>query len=423
VAVPTRAIAALAVAGGLGAAALVLDREPDLSRIPLRSIADLERSLEDLRQRLRIPGMSAALADDRHIVWSRGFGFADLERSQRATPDTIYHLASLTKPYAATVIFQLVDERRLSLDASVSDFGITMPRSAPVRVWHLLSHTSDDPPGTKYRYDGDVYGKLGQVVERVTGHSIAYEIAERIVRPLSLAHTAPNPRDPVRGGSFWLRMPALTPERLAESRASFDDSRLDRAAIDSQLATGYARGWGQWFWPSGLFGPMRPMGHGTSLFAGGGLAASAQDVALFSIAIDQGRLVKADTLRRAWTPIVTGNGRAMPYGLGWFVQDANGARVVWHYGHFFESSTLLVKIPQRHLTFVVLANSDGLSRWRRLGRGDVLRSPAAVLFLHWAAIRPASVSPEGEPQARSWRDNIGENALATIDERDPLCRP
>jgi hypothetical protein len=70
--------------------------------------------------------------------------------------------------------------------------------------------------------------------------------------------------------------------------------------------------------------------------------------------------------------------------FGWFVQEIRGHKVVWHYGHGFESSSLVLAIPDSHTTFVILANSDGLSRWRGLGdSADVTASPAAVLFLNW----------------------------------------
>ena len=118
------------------------------------NLGDLERELEALRVNLRIPGMSAAIAEHERVVWTRGFGMAATERGIPAGDDTIYHLASLTKPYASTVLLQLVQEGRLDLDAPVSQFGIAMTRKTPVKVWHLLSHTSDEPPGTRYRYDG-----------------------------------------------------------------------------------------------------------------------------------------------------------------------------------------------------------------------------------------------------------------------------
>ena len=109
-------------------------RERDLARVPVESLKTLEHELESLRSRLRIPGMSAAIAEGTNIIWTSGFGMANHERSIAAGPDTIYHLASMTKPFASVIVLQLADEGRLSLDDPVSRFGITMERSAPVRV-------------------------------------------------------------------------------------------------------------------------------------------------------------------------------------------------------------------------------------------------------------------------------------------------
>jgi hypothetical protein len=66
------------------------------------------------------------------------------------------------------------------------------------------------------------------------------------------------------------------------------------------------------------------------------------------------------------------------------VQWYEGERLVWSHGHASESSAILVKIPDRRLTFVALANSDGLSRG--LGdHGDVTAAPAARLFPNWVS--------------------------------------
>ena len=358
-------------------------REPDLTRVSVETFADLERELDALRERSRIPGMSAAIAQDGRIVWMRGFGVADRERNVAATADTIYHLSSLTKPFASTVVLQLVEEGRLDLNAPVSQFGVALDRREPVKVWHLLSHTSGDPPGTAYRYDGGAFASLTQVVERVTGRPFAAELADRVIRPLGLKHTAPNPGDLHPFWSLFVSL-ELAPGAVEEQRAVFDKAGLERAPIEAVLAQGYARAWGRWIWPSGLTGPMQPMPHGITLSATGGLVSSAADVARFSIAIDDKRLLKAETLARAWTPVTTPDGRTLPYALGWFVQQHAGHTVVWHYGHMLENSTLLVKVPDRRATFVILANSDGLSRWRGLGDdADVLAAPAALLFLQW----------------------------------------
>ena len=115
------------------------------------------------------------------------------------------------------------------------------------------------------------------------------------------------------------------------------------------------------------------------------------DVVRFSMALDEGKLLRTATLERAYSPVNTPRGETLPYGLGWFVQQRDGLTLVWHFGQSTESSSLIVKIPRRQITFVLLANSDGLSRHLRLGdRGDVTASPAANLFLKWCAGRKQS---------------------------------
>jgi CubicO group peptidase (beta-lactamase class C family) len=301
------------------AAAWLTWREPDYRRVPVRSLGELERELESLRVRSRIPGMSAAIAEGGRVIWARGFGVANRERGTAAGPDTIYFLASLTKPYASTILFQLVQEGRLSLDDSVSRFDIAMPRSVPVTVRHLMSHTSGEPPGASYRYDGNAYGRLTQVIERTTGQPYAKELADRIIRPLALTRTAPNPGEP---RAFWSIVASVevTGADFEQSSAAFTASGADRQAIEAGVAQGYARAWGRSLWPTGLAGPMP---HGFTLSATAGLVASPPDVARFSI-------------------------------------------------------------PADRATFVILANSDGLSRWRGLGdSADVTASPAAALFINW----------------------------------------
>ena len=87
------------------------------------SLADFERDLAAKREASNIPGMSAAIAERGKIIWVHGFGLANRERSVPAGADTIYHLASVTKPYAATVVLQLVEEGKLDLNQPVRSLG------------------------------------------------------------------------------------------------------------------------------------------------------------------------------------------------------------------------------------------------------------------------------------------------------------
>src|SRR5262245_52046157 len=72
-----------------------------------------EKQVEALRTRLKIPGMSAVIVCDQQVLWSKGFGFADADKKIPATPETLYHVASLTKTLAATLVLQLVEQGKL----------------------------------------------------------------------------------------------------------------------------------------------------------------------------------------------------------------------------------------------------------------------------------------------------------------------
>src|SRR6185503_2882851 len=77
---------------------------------PASQIARFETLLESLRQELKIPAYSAAIVKDQKVVWAKGFGYADVENKIPATEHTAYHLASLTKTFASTIVMQLVQE-------------------------------------------------------------------------------------------------------------------------------------------------------------------------------------------------------------------------------------------------------------------------------------------------------------------------
>jgi CubicO group peptidase (beta-lactamase class C family) len=331
------AVASLSVCGGSAAA-----------QTSPRSFVELERQLEKLREEARIPAISAAVVASGRVVWSKGFGVADLETGRRASDTTAYHLASLTKPFAATLLLQMVRDGRLSLDAPVSNFGIQIPSEGVIRVRHLLSHTSGGVPGTTYAYNGNRFGMLDSVISRVSGKSVAKLIHERIVVPLQLRHTAPNPLSP-----------------------QLEQTPLKKADVERNLARGYTTTSGQ---PVLTTYP--------SYFGGSaGLTASVLDMARFSIALDDGTLLDSATRALAWTPTMSSTGATLPYGLGWFVTDYAGTRTVWHYGYWTAISSLIVKVPDRGLTFVVFANTDALSAGTFLGSGRLETSPWARAFL------------------------------------------
>jgi len=338
-----RAAAGVAVAAVVVSSVACGESSPTL---PAGDTGAFEQRLEQLRVESSIPGMAAAVASGDRIVWQHGFGYADVEHRVRATPRTSFHLASLTKPFAATVLMRLVEDGEVSLDAPVSTFGIDLASPGTVRVRHLLTHTSEGEPGARFRYNGDRFAQLDRVSLAASGRRFGELLVSRIIRPLRLTHTAPNPK----------------------SRGDFRLTGYDLADFEANMAVGYTSD------------GKRPEPYPSSFSSAAGLVSSVGDVIRFSRALDDDELVSAATWRQMVTPTRSSSGERLPYGLGWFVQDAGGARLLWHYGFWTGNSSLIVKVPAQDLTFVLLTNSDMLSGPYALGDGDVLRSPYARAF-------------------------------------------
>ena len=303
--------------------------------------------LEDLRRDLKIPGLSAAIVKDENVLWSEGFGYADLENKIKATPETSYYLASLTKTFASTIVLQLVEQGKLDLDAPISAFGIRTNSPGVITVRHLLSHTSEGQPGTFYNYNGYRFSFLGQVIQRASGRSFRELVVENILKSLHMTGTAPS----VTGKSD-----ADIPF------AQVYEKRTQPYGLDANDHVVKGR-------------------YETSFGVSGGLISTVLDMAKYDIAISQNKFLRPETQEMAFTPFISIAREKLPYGLGWFTQEYNGVRLIWHYGYYGPSeSTLILKVPDEKMTLIALANMDSLSRPFPLGGGDVLTSPLAVAF-------------------------------------------
>jgi CubicO group peptidase (beta-lactamase class C family) len=454
----------------------------------IERIARLETLLENLRQELKIPAYSAAIVKDQKVLWAKGFGYADVENKIPATEHTPYHLASLTKTFASTILMQLVQDGKIKLDDPVSKYGITLESDGVITVRHLLSHTSEGKPGEQYRYNGNRFAELDKVVQRSTGKSFGELLIANILDPLSMNETAPNvPRmvgtkspsgasraaeDEVKAavmdimtgfnsgdvdqiarrlapqnnrfpgeGGFLIAFMDATELRTALQagfKLKFEVQNLETAVYgDSAVATFFMSGtitppngaprregpWrGSYVWnkqegiwklvhahqsamnigmitekhqqrfdtvvktlaqPYALDREFKatkisyPQGFGTSA----GLISTVLDMAKYDIAIDQNKFLTKETQQLAFTPTRSTKGEELPYGLGWFTTNYQGTKLLWHYGYWTGNSSFILKVPERNITFIIMANSDNLSRPTDLGSGDALSSPVGMAFL------------------------------------------
>jgi len=310
--------------------------------------------LDAIRTELKIPAMAAALMEDDSIIFEQAFGYADLEQQVKATINTSFRIASITKTFTSTLVMQLVEQGKLNLDAPIADYGLDFgnPR---ITVKNLLTHTSEGEPGTYYQYNGFRFGRLGPIIEKASGLPFYQLLMEQIVRPLNMSSTAPG----------------LSPDHYLAYTQQRKDMQPFFETSFTRLAKPYELN---------AKGGIIPTKYLDEFGAFGGLATTVGDLLKYSAAIDRNQFVTPKTQKEIFAPNRTKNGELTPYGLGWFTQNYKGIEFYWHYGQTQGESGLFVKVPSRKITLVVLANTDKLSQPFPLGDGDLFTSPVGQLF-------------------------------------------
>ncbi len=190
----------------------------------------LENAISHFMTEQKIPGLSVAIVEDGKLEWSAGFGTADLENSVPATSETLYRLASVSKPITATAALLLWQQGKLDLDAPVQKYCPGFPpKEAPITTRQLLGHLSgirfyksfsqddpeygntrhfeetiqsgfnffkDDPllatPGTEFHYSTQDFTVVGCAVEGASGRPYVDYVRENILRPADMTHTVPD---------------------------------------------------------------------------------------------------------------------------------------------------------------------------------------------------------------------------------------
>jgi len=331
----------------------------------------LEAYIFDKMSKTKLPGLSAAVVEGDEVVYARGFGFRDLESGAPMTPQTRVGIGSVTKSFTALAIMMLVEEGKLSLDAPVDEFvPISLrPFGEPVRIWHLLTHSSGIPalayaeafirhivgeeatwvpiasvddlkafmdgaeswaaarPGERFFYLNEGYLLLGRVIEVASGKSYGEFVKERVLEPLGM------------------------------NRTTF---RREEVASDPDWATPYV---------VDREGKRTPSNFPFGISADGGLISTVLDLSNYlRLYINRGewkgkRLVSPESLEQMETPRVPlpsplfGN---EGYGFGWSIYpDFLGHKLVAHSGSVLVHTAFAGYIPDAKIGVAVLANASG----------------------------------------------------------------
>jgi CubicO group peptidase (beta-lactamase class C family) len=323
--------------------------------------------IEALRVQIGIPGVEAAVIGSTDILWENGFGYQDLGRALPMRPDTPIHLDGLTQMFTAAAVLRCADEGRLSLDEQIGLYVPDAPEPGAT-FRELLSHTTRTGTSLTFNYRPERLDPLASVIGRCEsawypssqGASYRSTMAH-LLDQLAMVNSVPGP-DVL---SFVGPADPAEPDSEASHYAAVLERLATPYSVDSQRRPFF----GQYL--------------ATTLKPSGGLISTVHDYAQFDLALRSGLIVKPDTLAEAWRPPVDPSGKPLPHGLGWFVQGYNGELVAWQFGTSGDSgsSSMVITLPARNLTFVMLANSPGLVKSFPLSKGDVTTSPFARIFL------------------------------------------
>lgn len=301
------------------------------------------------------PGIVVLIARKNQVIYEKAFGSANLELKVPLQPDMVFRIGSVTKQFTAIGILQLLEQGKLSLSDSLQQYLPDFPsKGATITIEQLLTHTSglpdyaaidspepfierwdftpgyltdhfknaplQFPPGTRYGYSNSNYLLLAQIIEKVSGLPYRSYMDQKVIRVAGLTHTGYAPEKTIVAGRV----------------------------------TGYTRDNG--FFENCDYQTLS-LGYGC-----GDLLSSAEDLYQWNNALLAGKLVRKETLQKAFTPHLLSNGTfssygyGYGYGYGWIVDQQLGRTCIHHEGQVSGFITAEKYFPEEGLYMVMLTN-------------------------------------------------------------------
>lgn len=296
----------------------------------------------------KVPSISAGVSKNDKIIWLGVRGIADLELLTHATYNSLYRIASISKPITATAILQLYERGVIDLDQDVRKYVPSFPaKKWKVTIRQLLNHTSGIrgykegefhskkfyananeaikvfaydslrfQPGTKYEYTSLGYTLLAAVIENVTKGSFENYLIANVFNPAGMKNTEVD------------KQKIIIPNRVRgyekDSERKFQNAPLADLSIK---------------------------------VAGGGLLSNAEDLLLFSNALLNGKLISPKSFQMMTSPTVLKNGNKVNYGLGFALSFENDSlKSISHTGGGTGFTTMLIIYPKEKIAAAHLIN-------------------------------------------------------------------
>lgn len=336
------------------AAARAQTAAPDLSA----RLAAIEKALEEKRKELHIPGVSFVIVKDDKVIYLKGLGLKDVERNLPVTADTLFAIGSSSKAFTALSAAMSADDGKLSLDDSPKKF---LPyfrlrdaeADAKITIRDLLSHRSGidrtdlsmvsgklsseelirvagmaKPTaklGEKFLYQNIMFAAAGEIVARAQNTTWDNFIEKRIFKPLGM-----------KASNTTVAATLKTPDYALGYNYNSETKETTHV-------------------------PMRDI---PAAAPAGAINSNARDMAqwlrlMLNEGVFEGKRLVSEKNFKELTSVqnkVAGN---VNYGLGWFLREWNGHKVVEHGGNIDGFNALVAMMPDQKLGFVMLTNISG----------------------------------------------------------------
>jgi CubicO group peptidase (beta-lactamase class C family) len=334
------------------------------------------------------PGCSLAVSRNGTLVYERGYGMANLELGVPITPESVFHVCSISKQFTAMSILLLAERGRLSLNDEVRKYIPELPDyGSPLTIRHLLTHTSglrdaflllglavprdggdlnetivkilsrqrglNFTPGSQFDYNNGGYVLLGSIVKRVSGQTLRAFTEATIFKPLGMAHT------------------------------HFHD---DSSMIVPNRVSGY----------SGKAENFRVAGKGdtSGLVGNAGLFTTARDLLLWEQNFADMRVGDRALVAEMQKPTVLSGGDTNAYGFGLEIGEYRGLHTVGHGGGDRGFAAHVVRYPDQGLAIAVLCNLDSIG-------AAVGALTQAVADIYLADVFASHSTPAASPTTRT----------------------
>lgn len=327
-----------------------------------------------------VPGFSVAVGIDGRIVWSQGFGDANIEQAIPVTPLTRFRSGSVAKPITMAAAALLFEQGKLDWDATVQKYISSFPdKAGPITLRMLGGHLSgirhyplegneffnskpyksvidaldifqNDPllfkPGTRYSYSSYGTNLLGAIVQVAAGKDFLTFLQESVFEPLGMHSTS---------GDYL--------DKIIPYRTSFYERTGGKPSYHTRQSS-----WGQ-----GERGVLlnAPYTDNSNKYPSGGLVTTPEDLVRFGSAHLRPGFLKAETLKILFTSQRTAAGEETGYGMNWMIRMDQGHRTISHSGSSVGGNSVLILYPDENVVVAIQANltdSNFQDLPQRLGR-------------------------------------------------------